>query len=223
MRALGFVPVDLGRIERAVREGEELPDRAFHVTFDDGYQNVAQYGLPVCEEFGVRPTVFVISGFIGQTSRWDLSIPRRRHLDWSELRDLSGRGVSIGGHSVSHPFLTRLDVDAAVGEIDGCRKALEDGLGAGVTAFTYPYGAYSPWLARVVEDAGYQVAFTMDATQVVSSETRFTLPRVGVYAIDSRRSLSAKVGLRGRRAWRLACATNRWIRLCAYGNLITRK
>ncbi len=222
LRSHGFAHVDLAGLRQGLEGAELLPRRTCHLTFDDAYANVAEHAMPVCEKHGVRPTVFVISGVVGKTSRWDLSVPRRRHMGWDELRRLAEDGVAIGAHTVSHPFLTRLDPPRARAEIEGSRKRIEDGVGVSVTTFAYPYGAHAPWLEEIVAASGFEMAFTMDPSRAATWEGRLALPRIGVYAIDGPRSVTAKVGCRGPNASRRAHRLNRWIRLCAYGNLIAR-
>jgi len=198
------------------------PQPRVHVTFDDAYVDFGEHAWPLCQRLGVRPTVFVIAGYTGRKSNWDLSFPPRQHLDWLELRRLAHEGVSIGAHSMRHPFLTRVSWARAASEIGDCKGMIEDRLGAPVDAFAYPYGAHAPWLADIVAQAGYTLAFTMDPRRPVAPSGRFALPRVGVYSFDGRRTLAAKLGCRGPRAWRLQCRKNLWIHRCSYGNLILR-
>ncbi len=48
-----------------VRIGERRPRRVFALTFDDGYEDAGEFAAPVLEEFGVRGTFFVTTGFVG--------------------------------------------------------------------------------------------------------------------------------------------------------------
>jgi peptidoglycan/xylan/chitin deacetylase (PgdA/CDA1 family) len=48
-----------------------LPGRSVVVTFDDGYSDTLQVALPLLERFEVPATVFVTSGYLGQTFWWD--------------------------------------------------------------------------------------------------------------------------------------------------------
>jgi peptidoglycan/xylan/chitin deacetylase (PgdA/CDA1 family) len=45
---------------------EKIPpiDHALLLTFDDGYRNTIDYALPVCEQFGIKPVLFVATGHI---------------------------------------------------------------------------------------------------------------------------------------------------------------
>lgn len=44
---------------------------------------------------------------------------------WDELRGLGGEGIEFGSHSGSHPFLTRMDLSAAMAEGRCSRERLE--------------------------------------------------------------------------------------------------
>ncbi|WP_051143710.1 polysaccharide deacetylase family protein [Psychromonas hadalis] len=41
-----------------------LIDNAMLITFDDGYRNNIDYALPICEQFGIKPVLFVVTGHI---------------------------------------------------------------------------------------------------------------------------------------------------------------
>jgi peptidoglycan/xylan/chitin deacetylase (PgdA/CDA1 family) len=46
-------------------EGKTMPiDNALLITFDDGYRNTLDYALPVCEQFNIKPILFVTTGHI---------------------------------------------------------------------------------------------------------------------------------------------------------------
>ncbi|ABM02313.1 polysaccharide deacetylase [Psychromonas ingrahamii 37] len=41
-----------------------LIDNALLITFDDGYRNNIDYALPICEQFAIKPVLFVTTGYI---------------------------------------------------------------------------------------------------------------------------------------------------------------
>lgn len=45
---------------------EEIPliNNPLLITFDDGYQNNVDYALPICEQFGIKPILFIATGHI---------------------------------------------------------------------------------------------------------------------------------------------------------------
>ena len=57
-----------------------------------------------------------------------------------QLRAAHVAGMTIGGHTVSHPILTRLDSAVAYGEIATGKERLEHVIGKSVDVFAYPNG-----------------------------------------------------------------------------------
>jgi len=58
-----YQPVSLAEIADWIERGEAVPERAFAVTFDDGYRNVLTHAAPVLDELGIPATVFVVTDF----------------------------------------------------------------------------------------------------------------------------------------------------------------
>jgi len=66
-----YRPVSLAEIADWIEHGEPLPERAFAVTFDDGYRNVLVNAAPVLSELGIPATVFVVTDFsFGGSMLW---------------------------------------------------------------------------------------------------------------------------------------------------------
>ena len=62
----------------------------------------------------------------------------------------------------------------------GSKLALEDALSQRVSAFCYPYGAYDTRVREIVQDAGFDVAFTVDLGGVKFGDDPYRLKRVPV-------------------------------------------
>jgi peptidoglycan/xylan/chitin deacetylase (PgdA/CDA1 family) len=93
-------------------------------------------------------------------------------LGWEELREMQDNGIEIGGHTVTHPSLGRVDEEQARREIFGCMSSLSQQLGERPRTFCYPNGQpsdFKPFLPGIVEDAGFYGAVTAfpDARGVV--------------------------------------------------------
>ena len=64
--------------------------------------------------------------------------------------------MTIGSHSESHPYLTRItDSNTLWNEINGSKQILQDHLGITVNEFAYPFGLYDPAIVGLVQKAGY--------------------------------------------------------------------
>lgn len=57
-------PVAMPRLVEAHEKGATLPDRAFAITFDDGFANNAAVAAPVLERMGIPATFYVTTGFV---------------------------------------------------------------------------------------------------------------------------------------------------------------
>ncbi len=84
-------------------------------------------------------------------------------LDWDAVQALTGLGFSIGAHTVSHPILSKLDLERARTEIVDSRRAIESACGLVPRAFAYPNGRpedYTAAVQRLVREAGFSCAVT---------------------------------------------------------------
>ena len=97
------------------------------------------------------------------------------------VRTLSRHQVDIGGHTVSHPILTRVDNDVARREIVDNKQHLEAIIGKPVTLFAYPNGKrgtdFDQRHVQMVREAGYHAAFTTAAGAATRHDDAFALPR----------------------------------------------
>jgi peptidoglycan/xylan/chitin deacetylase (PgdA/CDA1 family) len=101
-----------------------------------------------------------------------------RALTADELVELATGGlVDIGAHTVTHPILSNLSVEAQRAEIQGSKARLEELLGRPVTSFSYPNGSLSKETPMIVRAAGFTCACASSADIVWRRSNRFCLPR----------------------------------------------
>jgi len=97
--------------------------------------------------------------------RPDVEIPEAalreaRLLDWQMLREMSRKGMTIGVHTRTHPFLTNETPETTFEETTGARRVAERELGAKVEHFAYPDGRFDEAVVHAVAAAGYRAAYT---------------------------------------------------------------
>lgn len=88
------------------------------------------------------------------------------YMDWDGARRLRDAGFELGGHTVHHAILSKLDDAAVADEVRGVRQAVERALGPADTTFAYPFGRrwdYDERSRAAVRDAGYAHAVTTHA------------------------------------------------------------
>jgi len=82
-------------------------------------------------------------------------------LTWDQIRWMKQRGIDFGGHTVTHPFVSRLEPDQAVWEVSECKRRIEEELQTPVEHFAYPNGRegdFEAWSKQLLHEAGYRAA-----------------------------------------------------------------
>lgn len=146
-RRYEFVPLD--RVDER-RKG-------IAITFDDGYRDLLEHGLPVLDELSIPAAFFLVAGAAGGMDTWYRS--EERILDWREARELVRRGHVVGSHGLTHAPLTDIPPNAVAREVGESRKILEDRLGVAVTRIAYPQGKFNAAVIDAVRAAGYAEAW----------------------------------------------------------------
>src|SRR2546427_3064409 len=155
--------------------GSPLPSRpAALLTFDGCYDDQLENAVPVLDSLKFPATFFPASAGLGS----DLSDVAAH---WrNTLPELTKAGHTIGCHTHNHSDLTRLPTEEVRREVQGSKLILEDLLGQRMSAFCYPYGAYDARVREVVQEAGFDVAFTVDLGGVKFGDDPYQLKRVPV-------------------------------------------
>jgi peptidoglycan/xylan/chitin deacetylase (PgdA/CDA1 family) len=135
-------------VASARRAGDRPPSTRTIVSieFDHGFSD-QQATIALANRYGLKVTVFAISGRIGATG----------YMTAPQLSALQAAGNEIGGHTIDHPDLSMLSSSVQQQEICGDRVALQ-ALGFDVTDFAYPYGHYNAATPGIVRSCGYQSA-----------------------------------------------------------------
>ena len=89
----------------------------------------------------------------------EVELARGLHLERWQLEEMRDAGMTLGGHSRTHPWLDWLPGAEVVREV-GASQAQLEGLGiAGPWPFAYPYGAAPRRAGRVLAGAGFGAGF----------------------------------------------------------------
>jgi peptidoglycan/xylan/chitin deacetylase (PgdA/CDA1 family) len=84
-------------------------------------------------------------------------------LDWEEIVRISDDGFEIGGHSLTHPILTRCCPDRIISEVTLDKSNIERHICKPVTEFAIPNGQPNDYNALVLDScnrAGYQIVYS---------------------------------------------------------------
>ncbi len=108
-------------------------------------------------------------------------LPNNLMMTSGQLKQLHQNGMEIGGHTVNHPILAKLDAQTAEHEIKENKSFLENLLDSSLRYFAYPNGKsledYLPEHVQLVSDAGYKAALSTQWGVANCSSDQWQLPR----------------------------------------------
>lgn len=138
----------------------------------------------ICSELTAEERALVLEQLSAGSERGNL--PAGRALSRLETAELAGNPlITIGAHSVHHPRLARLGVDAQLRELQQSRSDLESCVGKPVELMSYPFGFprldYSRQTVRLASQAGYSWACAACAGVVHAKTERMEIPRYWVH------------------------------------------
>jgi peptidoglycan/xylan/chitin deacetylase (PgdA/CDA1 family) len=84
-------------------------------------------------------------------------------MTWGMVRELHAAGMSIGGHTVTHPVLARLSPERQREELLACARRLSEEVGVAMRWFAYPVGtldAFTPLTGQLLRECGVELAFS---------------------------------------------------------------
>lgn len=103
------------------------------------------------------------------------------YMTWDDARALRDAGVELGGHTVHHEILARLDEHAQRAEIGGSRTALLRHVGDADASFAYPFGRrwdFDSASKAAAQLAGFACATTTHAGVNTKDRDPFELARL---------------------------------------------
>jgi peptidoglycan/xylan/chitin deacetylase (PgdA/CDA1 family) len=148
---------------------EELGALFYSLTFDDGHASNYTEAFPALCELGLRATFFVVPTLVGTGG----------HVAWDQLREMVAAGMEVGSHSLTHPYLDRLDAATLEREFGESKAIIEDRLGVAVRAASLPRGGRMPaGLEGILGRLGYRVFCTSRVGWWHPGDAPFAVPRV---------------------------------------------
>ena len=196
-----LTPQDLS----AIAEGTvKCPEKAFVLTFDDGYYNNESIVLPILQKYNFKAFFFVATSFIGDTTVYpwikaDIPVDAKDHgsMNETQLLELDNAGMFIGGHSHSHKRLIDLSGEDSERDIIQSLNILNNILNKPVESFAYPYGArhdFTDRHRRCCQDNGCKYVFITKVSCVdLNNIDLLALPRLNVLERDGVKILALKV------------------------------
>ena len=149
LRDNGYTVIGLDFLVDALTKTITLPPKSVVLTFDDGWENQFQYAYPILKKYNYTATFFIFTR----------AIDRQSFLTWNQVKTMDTGGMTIGGHTRTHPYLPDItDPVVLRREIIGGKSVIENRIGHPINLFAYPYGHYNDQIIKIVKEAGYESA-----------------------------------------------------------------
>lgn len=134
--------------------------------------------LPMVKYLPADRRQWIVDGIAGRSGA---VLPNDLMMRPEQVRALHQAGMTIGAHTVNHPILAGLSDEDARFEMNHSKEVLEDLLGVRVGLFAYPNGKpgrdYTPAHAAMVQDLGFDAAFSTAWGAAGAVSNRYELPR----------------------------------------------
>lgn len=186
LSANGYHTITLDALYSYYIERTPLPEKPVVLTFDDGYKDNLTDALPILKKYNMVATVFPISGWVGRENKWEnFNKKPTTTMNWPDLKIWLEAGMKIGGHTVTHPFLTKCSGQLLTNELLNSKQLLEEQLSSSLDFICYPYGNFNAATKIAAEQAGYKMALAIFDHVPLWSQDLYALPRIPIPAKQS--------------------------------------
>ncbi|HEM3612081.1 TPA: polysaccharide deacetylase family protein [Streptococcus suis] len=155
------------------------------LTFDDSLWDFYSYAYPLLNQYQMKATNNVITGFTeyGQAG----------HLTLNQIKEMQTAGLSFQGHTVNHPDLEYSSIEDQTNELTSSKAYLDSQLNQETIAIAYPGGRYSADTVSLTEQAGYKLGVTTNNGLASASDGLLTLNRVRILPTTTAEGLLSEI------------------------------
>ncbi len=185
----GYNTITASQLLDYVHNGGDLPEKPILITFDDGYETVYKYALPLLKKYDMT----AISSVIGKqvdyyTQNYNENQINYSHSTWEQLSEMYKSEIfELGNHTydMHYPqdssrfgtlknsgeseqdYKTALETD--IGKLN---EKFDANLGFKPNIFAYPYGKISDSSRSIIEDMGFEIILTCEEKVNVITKTQ---------------------------------------------------
>jgi peptidoglycan/xylan/chitin deacetylase (PgdA/CDA1 family) len=176
----------------------ETPDKAFLLTFDDGYASTYQFALPILQKYQFTGVLFLCTGGVGTAAHPEALICNGdiplfdRPLNWAEVKTLNSAGWQIEAHSHTHLLHATLDTAQTKIEMEKCCADITLHNTRKPIAYAYPFGSYSQTTQQVLSE-NYQLGFATHQGFWTAKQPLNRISRIEVNQNDTQERFSRKI------------------------------
>ena len=150
LKAQGYHSVSLTDLYKYSQGEGTLPEKPIAFTFDDGYDDVFTYAVPILEKYGY-------SGSFGIITQWPGTVSgTNTYASWATIQQAAKSGMEIVCHTQNHfdGSNPKFDSNYIFNNLTGCKKDMENN-GISTNILIYPYGHTNPAYIDQAKNAGF--------------------------------------------------------------------
>lgn len=206
MKALldqGFTFINLRQTRLFLAGALDSVEKPLLITFDDGYESLYHYALPVAEEFKIPMAVFIVTSRIGRQPQF------ASYLNESQIISMHKSGYFDFGshtHDLHIDVLRIYDAFASTAmnpvarlmrrDLRQSSARLKALTGVCPDAIAWPYGKHNQETTQIAREEGYTMHFTSRYGYNEPGVNPFAIKRIPVSARDDEASVISKATLR---------------------------
>ena len=137
-------------------------------SFDDGIEQDRRF-VKELNKYGFKATFNINTGIQTRANMWVNEGIEIHRMNIDGLKELY-KGHEVAVHSLTHPFLEKLDEETIYNELYYDKKNIEEWFEQDVTGMAYPYGTYDDRVIKIAKDLGIKYART------AGTSMKFSLP-----------------------------------------------
>lgn len=157
----------------------KVPKKSVVLSFDDGFWDNYEYAFPILKKYGLKATIFIVTGWISQER--DKARPRElvsHHrcnqligqgqgnqiaMNWPEAKEMQESGlIEIESHTHSHNKELYQDTPALREDLGHSREVIQSHLSKSSTCLCWPGGRYSPESIIAAQEVGFTALCTTE-------------------------------------------------------------
>jgi|TARA_B100001079_G_scaffold12380_1_gene10051 peptidoglycan/xylan/chitin deacetylase (PgdA/CDA1 family) len=177
MKKMGYKAVNLNNMN------SKNYKKKFVITFDDAYQDIHAYVMPILKKLDYTATCFFVCNYINKFNYWDINnknFKKKPLMNDIQLNDWKENNFEVGSHSLDHSNLSNLDESELIFQLSESKKILKDKINIDVESFSYPYGKYNKNIIQFVKKY-YRYAVTTKRSRFRFSKfDLFEIPRIPI-------------------------------------------
>ena len=162
--------ISLTEFINRMKANKRIPRKTLVITFDDGLKNNFTNAYPILKKYNFPATMFITTDFIG----------RKNFIIPEDVKIMQKNNISIGSHTISHPFLPWMTDKNIRKEVFGSKKILEKITGQKVNLFSYPSGKFNDKTEEIIRDAGYIGAVVTSPGKTKPNDDIYALKRIRI-------------------------------------------